>query len=138
MSVLYHFETCVFNSKIKVIQESQQSPFRQRSTIFFVGVSILFQIYPPPPKDCQNIIWLSKENDNFHTKMHAVKIFKLSIHIKEMQHGRLQHLCSVWQSRKNLYYLLNMDYSDFSLSSEKLRRDILTRLMKTDDVSNGV
>ena len=29
-----------------------------------------------------------------------------------------------------------MDYSDFSLSSEKLRRDIFTRLMKTNDVSN--
>ena len=138
MSVLYHFEACVFNSKIKLTQESQQSPFRQRNTIFLWGWVFSIPDIPPSPKHCQNIIWLSKENDNHHTKMHAVKIFKPSIHFKEMQHGRLQHLCSVWQSRKNLYYLLNMDYSDFSLSSEKLRRDILTRLMKTGDVSNGV
>ena len=58
--------------------------FSSKEYHIFCGGEYSIPDIPPSPKDCQNIIWLSKENDNYHTKMHAVKIIKQSIHFKEM------------------------------------------------------
>ena len=103
-----------------------------------MGVSILFQISRPPPNIVKTLSGYQKKMIIITQKCMQWWFSNCQYILKKCSMDACNICVPCGNPGKNLYYLLNMDYSDFSLSSEKLRRDILTRLMKTDDVSNGV